>query len=541
MLFLAVAAASTASAAQLKFSDEPTSSTVVLSPTTRVTTLSNGFRIATEDNPGHFVSVGVYIDAGTRYETDETAGCSHIMDRMAFKSTEDYTSTALVQELESLGGNVIAHSSRESIIYQSSLFPKDVPLLVRIFSQVLRHPRFLPAELDEVRESTMWEIQELSQKPEMMLPEFVHQVAFQDRDGSGPRTLGRPLLCPPETLETISPETINAFRSTWYTPNRMVLAAVGYPHDELVRLAEEHFGSMTAPQADVLTLQQRLSLPTQYSGGVAFLNTMGHPPPANPDIQPLTHVHLAFEAVHATSPDIYPLATLNTLMGGGGSFSAGGPGKGMYSRLYTQVLNRHHWVESCQCFNFPYSDSGLFGISASVRPDSAGHSRVLPVLAEQLASVADRIDKSSLERAKNQLRSNLLMSLESRSVELEDLGRQVLTQNTRTPVTVMCDLIGAVEEEDVKRVARMCVHGVDSEATGTKPTRLSEANTFGSLSIGKRMPRTGDGEPTLVVQGPMSDGDPLYDYEEVFKRFRIGKKNAAGLGGKVRDIQFFKI
>ncbi|KXS19583.1 LuxS/MPP-like metallohydrolase [Gonapodya prolifera JEL478] len=502
---------------------------------TRVTTLPNGFRVATEDNPGHFVSVGIYIDAGTRYETDDTAGCSHIMDRMAFKSTANYTSTALVQELESLGGNVIAHSSRESIIYQSSLFPKDVPRLVRIFSQVLRYPLFLPAELDEVRESTMWEIQELSQKPEMMIPEFVHQVAYQSPDGSGPRTLGRPLLCPPETLEIISPETINTFRSTWYTPNRMVLAAVGYPHDELVKLAEEHFGSMSPPASDVLSLQSQLSLPTQYTGGVAFLNTLGAPPPPNPDIVPLTHVHLAFEAVHATSPDIYPLATLNTLMGGGGSFSAGGPGKGMYSRLYTQVLNRHHWVESCQCFNFPYSDSGLFGISASVRPDTSGHSRVLPVLAEQIATIAERVDVTALERAKNQLRSNLLMSLESRAVELEDLGRQVLTQNARTPVGEMCDLIGMVEEEDVKRVARMCVYGVDLDATGTKPTRLSEGERTGSFPVGKRLARTGSGEPTLVVQGPLRDGDPLYGYEDVFKRFRIGRKNAAGSStGKVR-------
>ena len=106
-----------------------------------------------------------------------------------------------------------------------------------------------------------------------------------------------------------------------------------------------------------------LDAPSHYTGG--FLTLPPLPPPANPALPDLTYIHLAFEALPISSEDIYALATLQTLLGGGGSFSAGGPGKGMYSRLYTNVLNQYGWVESCVSFNHSYTDSGLFGISAS--------------------------------------------------------------------------------------------------------------------------------------------------------------------------------
>lgn len=95
------------------------------------------------------------------------------------------------------------------------------------------------------------------------------------------------------------------------------------------------------------------------------------------------HLHIAFEGVATSDPDIYALATLQMLLGGGGSFSAGGPGKGMYSRLYTQVLNQHAHIESCISFNHSYTDSGLFGISASCVPNFAPY--LANVLCRQLA------------------------------------------------------------------------------------------------------------------------------------------------------------
>lgn len=210
-----------------------------------------------------------------------------------------------------------------------------------------------------------------------------------------------------------------------------------------------------------------------YTGG--FMALPAIPPPANPMLPRLSHIHLAFEAVPISNNDIYALATLQTLLGGGGSFSAGGPGKGMYSRLYTNVLNQHGWVESCIAFNHSYTDSGIFGISASCSPTRA--TEMLEVMCRELHALTQdtgywALQPQEVNRAKNQLRSSLLMNLESRLVELEDLGRQVQVHGRKVSVTEMCRQIEALTVEDLRRVARQVFGGqVNNPGQGTgKPT-----------------------------------------------------------------------
>ncbi|KAJ3016182.1 Mitochondrial-processing peptidase subunit alpha [Thoreauomyces humboldtii] len=480
---------------------------------TKITTLPNGLKIASQDAPGHFVAVGVYVDAGTRYEGDEMAGCSHVLDRTAFKSTEKYTTEQLVQQLESLGGNVVAHSSRESIMYQAAVFRHDLDKMVEIFGQVVRRPRLNPEEMDDTRQTTLYEIQDLSQRPDMMLPEYVHGVAFRKPDGT-PDTLGRPLLCPVEKLETLSADLLHRYRDLWYTPERIVVAGIGMDHAMLVDLATREFGDMASATPETVKRQKELSQPAQYVGGIELIDTTDLPPSPNPDDRPLTHVYIAFEALSMADPDIYALATLGSLMGGGGSFSAGGPGKGMYTRLYTQVLNRYHWVENCSMVNFSYLDAGLFGIQAAVPPSPEAHAQIIPILCDQLLRMTTEITETELSRAKNQLKSSLLMSLESKVVELEDVGRQVMIHGKRLGVQAMCERIEDLTAEDLKRVARRVVLGDDS------PSPLD----YGDAAQ-KPWTRTGDGRATVVVQGPLFEKDAFHDMEKHLRDWRMGKPN----------------
>ena len=226
-----------------------------------------------------------------------------------------------------------------------------------------------------------------------------------------------------------------------------------------------------------------LDTPSHYTGG--FLSLPPLPPPANPALPDLTYLHLAFEALPISSEDIYALATLQTLLGGGGSFSAGGPGKGMYSRLYTNVLNQHGWVESCVAFNNSYTDSGLFGISASCSPQRAW--QMLEVMCRELQNLTLESGFSSLQvaevnRAKNQLRSSLLMNLESRMVELEDLGRQVQVHGRKVGVKEMCAKIDALTVKDLRRVAQQVFGGHVTNAgqgSGAPTVVLQEGSTAG--------------------------------------------------------------
>ncbi|OAL05228.1 hypothetical protein IQ06DRAFT_289462 [Phaeosphaeriaceae sp. SRC1lsM3a] len=480
----------------------------------QVTTLPNGIRVATEALPGHFSGIGVYVDAGSRYENDALRGVSHIIDRLAFKSTSKTSDEQMVERMESLGGNIQCASSRESLMYQSATFNSSVATTVALLAETIRDPLVTEDEVQQQLETADYEIGEIWSKPQLILPELVHMAAYKDN------TLGNPLLCPKERLPFINRNVVEAYRKEFYKPDRIVVAFAGVDHNEAVRLSEQYFGDMAKGQGPSLvglgestsaatpqqvftadhptptgappqnsTLLSKIpffknlstsatsnasvnasldlnfppidtALPSHYTGG--FLTLPPIPPPLNPTHPRLSHIHLAFEALPISSPDIYALATLQTLLGGGGSFSAGGPGKGMYSRLYTNVLNQHGWVESCMAFNHSYTDSGLFGIAASCAPSHVA--QMLEVMCRELKSLGDEqgyaaLKEGEVQRAKNQLRSSLLMNLESRMVELEDLGRQVQVHGRKVGVKEMCKKIEEVTVADLRRVAKQVFGG----------------------------------------------------------------------------------
>ena len=180
----------------------------------------------------------------------------------------------------------------------------------------------------------------------------------------------------------------------------------------------------------------------------------------------------------------------------------------MYSRLYTNVLNQYGWVESCTAFNLSYTDSGLFGIAASCSPNRIV--QMLEVMCKELQALTLESGFSSLQmqevnRAKNQLRSSLLMNLESRMVELEDLGRQVQVHGRKVGVMEMCQQIDAVTVEDLRRVARQVFGGqVDNKGRGT-------------------------GIPTVVIQEGEMEGHKLNPmrWEEIqqrIARWKLGRR-----------------
>lgn len=441
-------------------------------------------------------------------------------------------------------------------MYQAATFNSAVPKATALLAETIRNPLITDEEVSQQLDTAAYEIGEIWSKPELILPELVHMAAYKDN------TLGNPLLCPNERLSEIDKGVIEAYRKTFFQPERMVVAFAGVQHKEAVQLAEEYFGSMqkseisVPPQTDAGTSTDtstasdaaHSSLPTQqpskllnkipffknlstsatknatvssttlhpsqtdliqpshYTGG--FLSLPPLPPPVNPNLPALSHIHLGFEALPISADDIYALATLQTLLGGGGSFSAGGPGKGMYSRLYTNVLNQHGWVESCVAFNHSYTDSGLFGISASCQPTRVVN--MLDVMCRELQALTLDTGYASLkapevQRAKNQLRSSLLMNLESRMVELEDLGRQVQVHGRKVGVREMCAKIEALTVEDLRRVAGIVVGGL------------------------VRNPGKGSGAPTVVLQEGEEEGQTrkVLKWDEIqdrIDRWKLGRR-----------------
>jgi processing peptidase subunit alpha len=200
----------------------------------------------------------------------------------------------------------------------------------------------------------------------------------------------------------------------------------------------------------------------------------------------------------------------------------------MYTRLYTQVLNRNGWIESCNVVNHSHTDNGVFGITAAVPSDQATHHHVAQVVCDQLLLCTTTCRPEELDRAKNQLKSSLLMSLESKSLELEDIGRQVLAYGKRMNVLDMCKRIDLVTSDDVIRVARRVFLKED------KPSRFDFHDGFCNPSI-----RTGDGSPTILVHGPLTGSkDSLWNVEQTIAKWGLMESDKQNRG-RSRRASFF--
>lgn len=328
------------------------------------------------------------------------------------------------------------------MIYQGTTYAHAVPQTLELLLDTALNPLILEEDLHRQKQATLWEIKEIKSKPELILPEILHQVAFKDN------TLGNPLLCPEAQIHSAQADQLRAYHAEWYRPERIVVAAAGVQHQPFVEMVERCLASFASVKPSVLRSQpfgwasnlspnkqsQRNFLSTSSSAKASVLGdnpfetaanlparyTGGSLYEENQDIE-FTHLYVGFESFSVLDLDnIYALAVLQTLLGGGGSFSAGGPGKGMYSRLYTQVLNQYYNVDFCSSFHHTYQDTGLFGINVSVRHDFAGSAARL--VAQQLESITGPnrhgITNAELARAKNQLRSSLMMALESRTMQV---------------------------------------------------------------------------------------------------------------------------
>ena len=321
-------------------------------------------------------------------------------------------------------------SSRENIIYSATLFRHDIPKMMDIFADAIQNAQITSEEMIEARDSIEFDLMNMSEKPEMFISELVHHAAYESK------ILGNALICPRENVGKITREMVLDFIRSSVVADRIIIAGAGVKHQDLKELAENYFGSLrpTAPE--------RKRIQARYQGGLAsFAETS----------QKFTHISLAFEGVSINDPNFYALAILQTLLGGGSSFSAGGPGKGMYSRLFLNVLNQYYWAESALSYNLSYIDSGLFGVSGAAIPNQVDN--LLRVFAYELMKMAEKIEPMEFIRAKNQLKSNLMMNLEQVGVQCEDIARQVLTFGNRYRPAELCEFIDRVSIDEARQAA----------------------------------------------------------------------------------------
>ncbi|KAL2624754.1 hypothetical protein AAZV13_07G012900 [Glycine max] len=379
---------------------------------TKITTLPNGLKIASETSPNPAASIGLYLDCGSIYETPLSSGVSHLLERMAFKSTTNRSHFRIVREVEAIGGNIGASASREQMGYTFDALKTYAPQMVELLVDCVRNPAFLDWEVNEELRKVKAELGELSNNPQGLLLEAIHSAGY-----SG--ALAFPLLAPEAALNRLDGPNLEEFVVENYTAPRMVLAASGVEHEELLSIAE----------------------------------------PLLSDLPKGTHVAIAFEVPGGwqKEKDAIALTVLQMLMGGGGSFSAGGPGKGMHSRLYLNVLNEYQQIQSFSAFNSIFNNTGLFGIYASTSPDFVP--KTVDIAAKELIAIASpgQVTQVQLDRAKKSTKSAVLMNLESRMIASEDIGRQILTYGERKPVEQFLKAVDEITLNDITKIAQKII------------------------------------------------------------------------------------
>uniref|UniRef100_A0ACD5TEX6 Uncharacterized protein n=1 Tax=Avena sativa TaxID=4498 RepID=A0ACD5TEX6_AVESA len=402
---------------------------------TKITTLPNGVKIASETSPGPVASVGLYINCGSIYETPASSGASHLLERMAFRSTTNRSHLRLVREVEAIGGNISASASREQMSYTYDALKSYAPEMVEVLIDTVRNPAFLEWEVKEQLQKIKSEISEVSANPQGLLLEALHSAGY-----SG--ALAKPLMATDSAINRLDISTLEEFIHENYIAPRMVLAASGLEHDEFVSIAEPLLSDLPA-------VKHNVEPKSVYVGGEYRCQADS----------PNTHIALAFEVPGGWHQEKTAMivTVLQMLMGGGGSFSVGGPGKGMHSRLYLRVLNDYEQIESFSAFNSIYNNSGLFGIHAATSPAFA--SEAVDLAARELLEVATpgKVTQEELDRAKEATKAAVLMNLESRVVASEDIGSQVLTYGERKPIEFFMRVVEETTLNDIASVAKKII------------------------------------------------------------------------------------
>jgi processing peptidase subunit beta len=318
-------------------------SSVVAQRPTVVSTLPNQMRVASENTGGETATVGVWIDTGSRYESDANNGVAHFLEHMAFKGTSKRSQLQLEVEVENMGGQLNAYTSREQTVYYAKVLKQDVPKAVDLLSDILTNSTFSAAAVERERDVILREMEEVESMTEEVIFDMLHEAAYVGTP------LARTILGPEENIRSISADDIKKYITTHYTGPRMVVAASGaVDHDALVSLAGDKFGSVPVEAPPGHTFEYEPSL---FSGGDLR--------DYNDDMEQ-GHFALSFEGLSWTDPDIYALMLVQSLLGtydakkGGAAFSS----SALASRLSKIETGCTQLQPFCTCYN----DTGLFGV-----------------------------------------------------------------------------------------------------------------------------------------------------------------------------------
>eukprot|EP00871_Galdieria_phlegrea_P002912 jgi/Galph1/3621/GphlegSOOS_G2257.1 len=416
---------------------------------TRVTCLENGLRVATEYTPTGTATLGVWIDAGTRFEPERVNGAAHFLEHLIFKGTSHRTQHQLEVEVEDIGAHLNAYTSREQTAYYARSLKEDVPQVLELLSDILKNSKFDAAAVERERDVILREMEEVNQQAEEVLFDYLHANAYQDTP------LGRTILGPEENIRSLTREDLMEYVNLHYKPHRMVLSVVGdVEHNQVVEFAKKHFGVMPADSYFTGVNSLVAASPAYFTGSDVRIRN---------DELPAAHFTIAFETCGWSHPDTVALMVLQSLLGSWDRSSGLGMNTGI--RLGAAVADTS--CQSVMSYNTTYTDTGLFGAYAIAEPTELDD--VAYAILHEFVRACFKVDEVDLHRAKVQLKTNLLGQLDNTTAEAEEVGRQLLVYGRRIPLVEMFARIDAVDCSALKRVANRYIYDRDPAVAAMGP------------------------------------------------------------------------
>jgi predicted Zn-dependent peptidase len=386
-------------------------------------TLPNGLVVITEPMPHvRSVSVGIWLQHGSRREPVKLNGISHFIEHMVFKGTARRSAEDIAREADRIGGMLDAFTSKELVCYNTRVLDEHLPTAFDIIADMVLAPAFPPDEITREKSVILEEIKMARDNPE----DLVHEL-FSENFWRG-HALGKPILGTRETINALERATLNDWFGQWYAPNHIAITAAGnLTHDQMMNLVGERFEkrkpSKNGAAGPVPKPAPRITLKTKR------------------ELEQV-HVCIGVAAFPIADSRRFSASILNTLFGGG-----------MSSRLFQNIRERQGLAYSIFSEMNPYRDTGMLSVYGATVLKSAPQ-LVRSVMAEVRSLKNDLVSDEELRRAKDHLKGAMLLSLESTGARMSHIARQHLYFGRFFTPDEMIANLEAVTCEEVREVAK---------------------------------------------------------------------------------------
>lgn len=387
--------------------------------------LSNGIRLITDTNSlCESISFGVWVGVGARFETPEINGISHVLEHMAFKGTTTRTAFDISREIEDVGGIMNAYTGRDVTAYYVKVLKSNLDLGMNIIADILQNSVMDKKELDREKGVIIQEINMSNDTPDDLVFDLYSAAAYPNQP------LGRTILGTPETVRSVTSETLLEYMKYQYSAGRMIISVSGdFDVEKMVHQCEQMFGGI--PSGNIEKPE-----PAKYIGGANYLSK------ANEQV----NLVVGFEGCGYAHPDYYASAVLASLFGGG-----------MSSRLFQEIREKRGLVYSIYAFNSPEADTGTFGVYAGTGEQEVGE--LIPVLCDEILALPNTISESEIQRAKQQLKARLLMREENWNTHAEGNAMDMLIRGRIVPKEEVIAKIEALDIASLQTAARRIFSG----------------------------------------------------------------------------------